>query len=217
MVIKRRPVPTTKDIEARKNLSEKENQTMQKEIVRKPRKTIMQIMQEEREKMEQERLQQEKYNQQVEDCELMEEVKEEMIISNNQDALQEYNLEKFIASTSKTISKTSTEAGVMSVINSKNSRRITLDKDVMSELSNPEMISISFSDDSMAIAEKLPNNDNLLKVRKSGGKGVIYSAGLVSEITNKYMLDFSNRTSITFSDVEYIQHNGFTIAIIKVK
>ncbi|WP_373205877.1 hypothetical protein [Clostridium tertium] len=217
MVIKRRPVPTTKDIEARKNLSEKENQTMQKEIVRKPRKTIMQIMQEEREKMEQERLQQEKYNQQVEDCELMEEVKEEMIISNNQDALQEYNLEKFIASTSKTISKTSTEAGVMSVINSKNSRRITLDKDVMSELSNPEMISISFSDDSMAIAEKLPNNDNLLKVSKSGGKGVIYSAGLVSEITNKYMLDFSNRTSITFSDVEYIQHNGFTIAIIKVK
>ena len=190
---------------------------MQKEIVRKPRKTIMQIMQEEREKMEQERLQQEKYNQQVEDCELMEEVKEEMIISNNQDALQEYNLEKFIASTSKTISKTSTEAGVMSVINSKNSRRITLDKDVMSELSNPEMISISFSDDSMAIAEKLPNNDNLLKVRKSGGKGVIYSAGLVSEITNKYMLDFSNRTSITFSDVEYIQLNGFTIAIIKVK
>lgn len=217
MVIKRRPVPTTKDIEARKNLSEKENQTMQKEIVRKPRKTIMQIMQEEREMMEQERLQQEKYNQQVEDCELMEEVKEEMIISNNQDALQEYNLENFIASTSKTISKTSTEAGVMSVINSKNSRRITLDKDLMSELSNPEMISISFSDDSIAIAEKLPNNDNLLKVRKSGGKGVIYSAGLVSEITNKYMLDFSNRTSITFSDVEYIQLNGFTIAIIKVK
>lgn len=217
MVIKRRPVPTTKDIEARKNLSEKENQTMQKEIVRKPRKTIMQIMQEEREMMEQERLQQEKYNQQVEDCELMEEVKEEMIISNNQDALQEYNLENFIASTSKTISKTSTEAGVMSVINSKNSRRITLDKDLMSELSNPEMISISFSDDSIAIAEKLPNNDNLLKVRKSGGKGVIYSVGLVSEITNKYMLDFSNRTSITFSDVEYIQLNGFTIAIIKVK
>lgn len=205
-VVRRRPVPTTKDIEARGSSLEKENQTELKDIQRKPRKTIEEI-----------RLEMERCSQEEEGEELIRERDKEVNINDNKDTMTKYNLEKFTPSISKAISKTSTEAGVASVINSKNSKRITLDKDVMSKLSNPEMISISFSDDSMAIAEKLPNNDNLLKVRRSGGKGVIYSSGLVLEITNKYRLDFSNRTSITFSDVEYIQHNGFTIAIIKVK
>lgn len=84
-------------------------------------------------------------------------------------------------------------------------------------MNNPKYISISLSRDSFAIGEELPNNNNLLNIKTDNGKAVIYSSELISEITDKYGLDFSNRTSITFSDVEYIQHNGFTIAIIKVK
>ena len=87
----------------------------------------------------------------------------------------------------------------------------------MNELNNAEELSISFSDDSIAVAERLPNNDNSLKVKRSGNKGVIYSAGLVSEITDKYGLDFSNRTSITFTEVKYVKSNGCTVAIIKIR
>lgn len=211
-VVRRRPVPTTKDIQVRSNLEEEENQTDSKDIQEKPRKTIEERMQERREVLEKLRLETEIYSQ-----EEREELSKEANINDNQDTMQEYKLENFTASTSKTISKISIEAGVMSVINSKNCRRITLAKDVMSELNNPKSISISFSDDRLAVAERLPNNDNLLKVKSSGNKGVIYSSGLVSEITDKYGLDFSNRVSITFSEVKYIKNNGYTVAIIRIR
>lgn len=162
-------------------------------------------------------MEKEKYNQQAEECELMEEGKEELMMSNNQDIMQEYDLGNFKASTSKTISKISTEAGVMSVINSKSCKRIVLSSEVIYKINNPNTISISFSDDSLAIAERLPNNDNLLKLKSSGKKGVIYSSRLVLEITDNYGLDFSNRVSITFSEVNYVKCNGYTVAIIKMK
>jgi len=53
-----------------------------------------------------------------------------------------------------------------------------------------------------------------IKVLKS--KGVIYSAGIVKEITDLYKLDFSNKTSITFFDVEYVKYEENVVAIIKV-
>ena len=190
-VVRRRPVPSTKDIQPRSNLAEEENQTQGKS-----EKTIEERMKERRERLEK---------------------LKEVNISNNQDTMQEYDLESFTASTSKTIAKTSTEAGVISVINSKSCKRIVLSSEVIYKLNNPNTISISFSDDSLAIAERLLNNDNLLKLRSSGKKGVIYSSGLVSEITDKYGLDFSNRTSITFLEVNYVKCNGYTVAIIKMK
>lgn len=205
-VIRRRPVPSTRDIQARSNLAEEEK----KNIQRKPRKTIEQMMQENREAIE--RMELERYSEQE-----REELSEEININDNQDIMQEYDLGNFKASTSKTISKTSTKAGVMSVINSKSCKRIVLSSEVIYKLNNPNTISISFSDDSLAIAGRLPNNDNLLKLKSSGRKGVIYSSGLVLEITDKYSLDFSNTVSITFSEVNYVKCNGYTVAIIKVR
>lgn len=205
-VIKRRPVPRSTDNKGSKAKdAEKEYENNQIEIYR-----------EKTEEMEQERLQQEEYNQESEEN-LIQEMEEEVMRNDNQDMIADYNLDNFTASTSKTISKVSAEAGAMSLINSKNGRRISLSKDVMNELNNAEELSISFSDDSIAVAERLPNNDNSLKVNRSGNKGVIYSAGLVSEITDKYGLDFSNRTSITFTEVNYVKSNGYTVAIIKIR
>ncbi|MGJ0843713.1 hypothetical protein [Clostridium tertium] len=43
-VVRRRPVPTTKDIQVRSNLAEEENQTDSKDIQEKPRKTIEERM-----------------------------------------------------------------------------------------------------------------------------------------------------------------------------
>lgn len=211
-VIRRRVVPTTKDLESRKNSLEKMNQTIQKGIERKPRKTIEEIIQGNREAIEKMRLEREIYSQ-----EEGEELSEEVNINDSQDTMQEYDLRNFIASTSTTISKTSTEAGVMSVINSKNCKRVVLDSNVIYKLNNPKTISISFSDDSLAIAERLPNNDNLLKLKSIGKKEVIYSSRLVSEITDKYSLDFSNRVSITFSEVNYVKCKGYIVAIIKIR
>lgn len=205
-VVRRRHVPSSND--------NKENKP--KELEKKPIKKPTEIAREVREKMEQEKLEQERYNQEVGE-EIIEEREEEMIMNDNENTIKEDNLENFTASKSKTISQISTEAGVMSLINSKNGRRITLPKDVMNKLNNPEVLSMSFTDNSLAVAERLPNNDNQFKVKSSGKKGIIYSAGLVSEITDKYGLDFSNRTSITFSEVNYVESSGYTVAIIKIR
>ncbi|KEI82846.1 hypothetical protein EXM30_04875 [Clostridium botulinum] len=86
----------------------------------------------------------------------------------------------------------------------------------MDKLNNPTMVAMSFSEESIAIGKVLLNNNNQLAINKSGKKGAIYSAGIVSEITDKYRLNFNNRTSITFSEVEYIEADGCTIAIINI-
>lgn len=126
-------------------------------------------------------------------------------------------LDGFEPAKSKTIPRSTSKGGVVGIVNSKSVKKISISREAVSRMNNPKYISISLSRDSFAIGEELPNNNNLLNIKTDNGKAVIYSSELISEITDKYGLDFSNRTSITFSDVEYIQHNGFTIAIIKVK
>ncbi len=205
-VVRRRPAPKSTDNKGSKA------KDAQKEYENNP----IEINREKAEEMEQEILQQEEYNQESEKN-LIQEMEEEVMRNDNQDMVDDYKVDDFIASTSKTISKVSAEAGAMSVINSKNGRRIVLAKDVMNKLNNAEELSMSFSGNSIAVAERLPNNDNSLKVKRSGNKGVIYSAGLVSEITDKYGLDFRNRTSITFSEVNYVESDGYTVAIIKIR
>lgn len=142
---------------------------------------------------------------------------EEMIINKNQETNKTYNLAMFQPASSVTTSRSSLQAGVMSVINSNCGKRVTLSKDLMDKLNNPTMVSISFSEEGIAIGETLPNNNSRLNVKLSGKKGVIYSAGIVSEITDKFSLDFNNRTSITFSEVDFIEVYGSTIAIINTK
>ena len=126
-------------------------------------------------------------------------------------------LDGFEPAKSKTIPRSTSKGGVVGIVNSKSVKKISISREAVTRMDNPKYISISLSRDSFAIGEELPNNNNLLNIKTDNGKAVIYSSELVSEITDKYGLDFGNRTSITFSDVEYIQHNGFTIAIIKVK
>ncbi|NFG59316.1 hypothetical protein FC778_11520 [Clostridium botulinum] len=138
------------------------------------------------------------------------EVKVSEQISNNV-------LDGFEPVKSKTIPRSASRGGVVGIVNSKSVKKISISREAVSRMNNPKYISISLSRDSFAIGEELPNNNNLLNIKTDKTKAVIYSSELVSEITDKYALDFSNRTSITFSDVEYLQHNGFTIAIIKVK
>lgn len=145
------------------------------------------------------------------------------MVSNNNELIEEnyeikesVDLDSFKPSESKTINKCSAEAGAMSVINSKTGKRIIVSREIMEKLNNPERIVMSFSGDRIAIGEQLPNNDNYINIKVLKSKGVIYSAGIVKEITDLYKLDFSNKTSITFFDVEYVKYEENVVAIIKV-
>lgn len=213
-VIKRRPCPRTGDFI-------KKEEKISQEIPRKRGSFIAQLEQEqEKNKLEKEvddNMSNENIQEEITPLDNQKQNKEEIRIDNIQEPNKNYDLESFQPVTSKTTSRSNLIAGVMSVINSKSGKRVMLSKDLMDKLNNPNKVAMSFSEESIAIGITLPNNNNQLDIKVSGKKGVIYSAGIVSEITDKYGLDFSNRTSMTFLEVEYIEDDGCSIAIIKVR
>jgi hypothetical protein len=147
----------------------------------------------------------------------MEEKLNDNIENTGEEVSLKYNLEDFKNCSIRGVSKNTGKAGVFSVVKSDNGNRITIVNEIMEKLNNPYMLQIAFSNDSIAISEKIPNNDSLFNIRRSGNKSIIYSTKLVKMIAEMYELDFSNRTSITFYEVEYISDDEYTTAIIKIK
>ena len=139
------------------------------------------------------------------------------LVEKNYEIKESIDLDSFKPSESKSIKKGIAEAGVMSIINSKTGKRIIVSNEIMEKLNKPERIVMSFSEDKIAIGEQLPNNYNYINIKVLKSKGVIYSAGIVKEITDLYKLDFSNKTSITFFDVEYVKYEENVVAIITVE
>jgi hypothetical protein len=109
--------------------------------------------------------------------------------------------------------------GLSTLVNTeKCGKRWTFSKDCMNHLGNPETVETAFTDNGMAVANKLPKNGSEFTVRKIGKKGVIYSSSLVDEITIEFELDFTNRSSITFTEAEeYIDEECGTIINIIMK
>jgi hypothetical protein len=130
---------------------------------------------------------------------------------------QAFDLNNFMSSSSYGTSGRKGEAGALSLVNSnKNGKRLTISKDCWGHLDNAENVQISFSDSQIAIAKELPGNENFFNVKPYGTKGVIYSKNLVHEITDLFELDFSNKVSITFYDVDYVNTGEHTVVIITV-
>lgn len=126
-------------------------------------------------------------------------------------------LKNAVQSESKSVSRASSATGVVSVVNAKSGKRITLSKKLLEKLNNPKSIKIAFTEYGIIIAEELPDNKSLFNIKVSNGRGIIYSAQLVVEITELFDLEFNNKTSITFSEVEYALNDDYVVAIVKAK
>ena len=106
--------------------------------------------------------------------------------------------------------------GIMSIVNAKTGKRIVFARTLLNTLNNPEKVFISFSNNKLAIAERLPENNNSFTLRYNNRKATIYSTDLIMEMINIFSLDFSDKTTITFTEVEYIECEGTTVAIITI-
>lgn len=194
-VVKRRPFPRTNDFQ-------KKEESVERKMPTEPRRPLFEAMKEQTNELE------------------IKKIEEGISKSNEINSIEKnksYDLENFRPALSKTKTRSNLKSGVISIINSNCGKRVIISASVMDKLNNTTKVSISFSDERIAIGEMLPNNTNQLNVKITGKNGVIYSAGIVNEITNLYGLDFSNRTSITFSEVEYIENEGCTVAIINTR
>ncbi|HBZ35381.1 MAG TPA: hypothetical protein DEO33_03005 [Rikenellaceae bacterium] len=87
---------------------------------------------------------------------------------------------------------------------------------VLKNLNNPSWLRIGANGNNIAISAG-EDDDMSHEVKIQGNKGVIYSAEIVRGLTEAFELDFTNRVSITFSDVEYVNIDGVETAVIPVK
>lgn len=126
------------------------------------------------------------------------------------------NIADFEASTCGVNSRASGKGG-LSIVNCSNGKRITLNATVLKRISNPTSIQIAYSDEFIAISSFFGENHTNYPLKSSGTSAVIYNSTLVKEITERYELDFTNRTSLTFSLIVEDEQADQQIIYIKMK
>lgn len=109
------------------------------------------------------------------------------------------------------------EAGVVSVVNSKNGTRVSLAKELYHTLGKPESVQIGFQEGELIIGAALGDGFTDYSLTQQGAKQIIYNKQLVHQITNAFELDFEDRSSITFYEASYEMLNGQVIARISIK
>jgi len=109
------------------------------------------------------------------------------------------------------ISARTSNGGGITIVNCKCGVRIEFSKTILNELDYPEKVSFSFLDDMIIITNNV--EDGSFFIRPMGTRKVLYNASLVHEITEKYSLDFTNCSCISFSDYRYIENVENTVAI----
>ena len=137
---------------------------------------------------------------------------------SNKEDLQDFDITTLRPASSKSFPRESSNAtGVISIVNSKDGKRISLSKGLMQTLNNPKTLQVSFFDDGIAIAEFLPNNDIKFIIKAYRNQFLVYSAPLVNEITETFSLDFEGITSKTFYEVRYLTIDKTPVAMITIK
>lgn len=102
----------------------------------------------------------------------------------------------------------------ISIINSSCGKRIEFSHQLLTALNEPNNVEVLFNKGFLIIKS---TDEPVFLLRKMGAKRGIYSAGLVKEITERFNLDFSNRTCISFSEYTLISNETNTAVAIPTK
>lgn len=124
---------------------------------------------------------------------------------------------KAVPCSAKNIIRATSNKGGFSVVKAQTGNRATIAKQGYEHLGKPSTLQFALSDTSIIIGANIPNNDNDFNVKDSNGKAIVYSTPLVTEIAEAFELDFSNRTSMTFGDIQYTTSEDSPVIIVKVK
>lgn len=82
----------------------------------------------------------------------------------------------------------------------KNGKRLRISKGLLEELGTPSTVQISVSDTELKIGKSLKNCQNNFQL--TGAGDTLYRSGLVDELTEHFGLDFSERSSLTFDEIQ---------------
>lgn len=103
-----------------------------------------------------------------------------------------------------------------SLTNNTNGKRGTFSPNLFQNLGEPDklMFLISKEDKVIIVGSKLPNCKNTYHVSNKG-RGIVYNASLVEQITKELDLDFSKCTSITTRKITIEKFDDVNIAFVQ--
>jgi len=143
-------------------------------------------------------------------------------ISENQKAIMATSLEDFIsefkafdANTARRMGGNNGKPSICIVNSERNGKRLMLSEALFQLLESPKKLSFLFKENHLAIANEFPKTE-AIKFSPDKRSHIIYSSGLVQDIVKKFNLDYSNRTSLSFNDIEVKRMKNATGAEIPV-
>ena len=108
------------------------------------------------------------------------------------------------------------DAGILSIVNSKNGTRLALSKELYDKLDLPDSVQFGFIENELIVGKTIGDDYTNYDLKSQGAKQIIYCKELIAQVTESYSLDFSNRSSITVHEATYEMLNDNVIARIKM-
>lgn len=144
-------------------------------------------------------------------------------VQSAKQVVQKFSGDRFQSVKTVSVSRRSSRTGAwLSVVNAVNgNKRISLGNELMMNLNNPEQVQIRYSDEEIAISEFFADEDSCFNIRlgSKGNQKIIYSAGLIDEITERFDLDFTGISCISFYKEDATVDNDYDnpVVVIRIK
>ncbi|WP_172407359.1 hypothetical protein [Bacillus sp. MB353a] len=125
-------------------------------------------------------------------------------------------LEEFLSTKVKKFSSVGNRgASFLSIVKADTGTSIRLTKDATAKLNNPTRLSVGFTGAYLVLCNADELNVSSYKGSFKNDRTIVYNTGLVEAIIKQFNLDFSNKTSISFSEGRYTQQ-GRVILYVKL-
>lgn len=137
-------------------------------------------------------------------------------ISESDEQELDKELEHFLLSNTKNFENASNSgASYLTIVKAESGTCIKLNKNTTQRLGKPEFLSVTYDDEHLIICNAEGLNVASYKGNYSKDRTVIYNTGLVNDIITKFKIDFSNKTSMTFSH-GYFKKYGREVLYVKL-
>ncbi|WP_419393174.1 hypothetical protein [Cytobacillus praedii] len=139
-----------------------------------------------------------------------------LTVSSNAKRELDEQLEEFLSTKVKTFPVVGNKgSSFLSVVKADTGTSIRLTKDATVKLNNPTQLSVSFIGAYLVLCNADELNVPSYKGNFKNGRTTVYNTGLVDAIIKQFNLDFSNKTSVSFSE-GYYKQQGRALLYVKL-
>lgn len=107
--------------------------------------------------------------------------------------------------------------GVLTMICSKNGKRLMISKELAETLGLTDTVKIGFISNKLVLGKHLPGDSNEFSLKKQGKKLVVYSAEVVQKIVKTLDLEFNGKVSKTWYKPLLDEHDNSPVAILEAE